>query len=91
MRNQALDEKTREFWLAYDRTTYHQASFGPAVDRLAPLFRPPLSARSIHIFIDTSEYYGINDDKSSQSGPSKVYSRTLHGMKKIAREIMTKA
>jgi hypothetical protein len=91
VRNPALDEKTREFWLAYDRRTYYQASFGPAVDRLAPLFRRPLSARSVHIFIDTSEYYSINDDKYSPSAPSKVYSCTLHGMKMIAREIMTKA
>lgn len=91
MRNPAPDEKTREFWLAYNSSTYYQASFEPAVNRLAPSFRPPPSARSVHIFIDTSEYYGINDDKYSQSGLPKVYSHTLHGMKKIAREIMTKA
>ena len=43
VRNPALDDKTREFWLAYERSQYYQASFEPVVNRLAPFFRPPLS------------------------------------------------
>jgi hypothetical protein len=43
VRNPALDDKTREFWLGYDMSSYYQASFEPVVNRLAPLFRPPLS------------------------------------------------
>jgi hypothetical protein len=43
VRNPALDDKTREFWLAYEKSLYYQASFEPVVNRLAPFFRPPLS------------------------------------------------
>src|SRR5262245_47648298 len=43
VRNPALDNETREFWLAYDTSSYYHAIFEPVVNRLAPLFRPPLS------------------------------------------------
>jgi hypothetical protein len=43
VRNAALDDNTRKFWLAYEDSTYYQASFEPVVNRLAPFFRPPLS------------------------------------------------
>ena len=43
VRNPALDVNTREFWPAYEGSSYYQAAFEPMVNRLAPFFRPPLS------------------------------------------------
>jgi hypothetical protein len=60
--------KLGNFGSLMKRRTYYQASFEPVGNRLAPLFRPSLSARSVHIFIDKSEYYGINDDKYPKAG-----------------------
>jgi hypothetical protein len=61
------------------------------VSLLLPLTLSSALPLSPDIYIDTSEYYGINNDKCSKSWPSQGSSRTLHGMKTMAREIVINA
>jgi len=40
-RDPAIDERTRNFWQAYDSSSYYKSAYEPVVNRLDPFFRPP--------------------------------------------------
>jgi hypothetical protein len=40
-RDPAIDERTRNFWQAYDSSAYYKSAYEPVVNRLDPFFRPP--------------------------------------------------
>jgi hypothetical protein len=79
VRNPALDENTRAFWAAYEDSAYYQAAFEPVVNRLAPLFRPPLSG------VLSSASWSVGEELNKHS---RVVCVDVSHLRGVAQQVM---